>query len=84
MDYKIVGTAADGTPIKQPIWETMTPEEQEDLNAKIEARLAGLRDLRAIDEQGFVWYGDVGKDPVLDENGKQMRVAPWSEQPEES
>ena len=84
MDYKIVGTAADGTPIKQPIWETMTPEEQEALLAELDEYLAGQRDLRAIDEQGFVWYGDVGEDPVLDENGEQMRVAPWSEQPEES
>ena len=28
MDYKITGTNYDGTPIKQPIWESMTADER--------------------------------------------------------
>ena len=80
MDYKIVGTAADGTPIKQPIWESMTPEEQAALSAKIEARLAGQRDLRVIDQDGYEWYDDECTDPVLGEDGEQMRSKPWAQQ----
>ena len=28
MDYKTIGTNYDGSPIKQPIWESMAPEER--------------------------------------------------------
>ena len=80
MDYEIVGTSASGTPIKRPIWETMTLEEQAALRAELDEYLAGQRDCIAIDKNGYEWYDDECTDPVLDENGKQVRSEPWAEQ----
>ena len=79
MGYKLTGTNYDGSPIKQPIWESMTPEERVAYAAKASVISAKSRDLVEVQADGSLTGLMDGK-PIARKGGKSPGWARVSEQ----
>ena len=79
MDYKVTGANYDGSPIKQPIWESMTPEERVVYAKEAASISAKGRDLVEIQADGSLTGLMDGK-PIVRNGGKSPGWARVSEQ----
>ena len=79
MDYKTIGTNYDGSPIKQPIWESMAPEERVAYAAEAAVISAKGRDLVEVQADGSLTGLMDGK-PIVRNGGKSPGWARVSEQ----
>ena len=79
MDYKTIGTNYDGSPIKQPIWENMAPEERVAYAAEAAVISAKGRDLVEVQADGSLTGLMDGK-PIARKGGKSPGWARVSEQ----
>ena len=78
MDYKTIGTNYDGSPIRQPIWESMTPEERVAYAEQAAVISAQGRDLAEIQADGSLTGLMAGK-PIASKGGKSPGWARVSE-----
>ena len=74
MDYKITGTNYDGTPIKQPIWESMTADERTAYAKEALTMSAKGKDLVAIHADGSL-TGLMNGNPIVNKSAKPPKDA---------
>ena len=79
MDYKVTGTNYDGSPIRQPIWESMTPEERLVYAEQAASISAQGRDLVEVQADGSL-TGLMDGRPIASKDGKPLGWARVSEQ----